>query len=60
MTDAEAWPSGTAGYLRAQFENGEADGTCSSLDVIATAARACGFGRTSGPGDTRERCDPLG
>jgi hypothetical protein len=26
------------------FEKGEADGARDALDVIATAARACGFG----------------
>jgi uridine phosphorylase len=30
--------------IKGDFEKGEADGTRSSLDVIATAARACGFG----------------
>jgi uridine phosphorylase len=41
--------------IEGDFEKGEADGTRSSLDVIATAARACGFGPTAGPGDTRAR-----
>jgi uridine phosphorylase len=30
--------------IEGDFEKGEADGTRDSLDVIATAARACGFG----------------
>jgi uridine phosphorylase len=30
--------------MEGDFEKGEADGTSNSLDVIATAARACGFG----------------
>lgn len=30
--------------IEGDFEKGEADGTRSSLEVIATAARACGFG----------------
>lgn len=30
--------------VEGDFEKGEADGTRDSLDVIATAARACGFG----------------
>jgi hypothetical protein len=29
--------------IEGDFEKGEADGTRSSLDVIVTAARACGF-----------------
>jgi hypothetical protein len=30
--------------VEGDFEKGEADGTRDSLNVIATAARACGFG----------------
>jgi uridine phosphorylase len=30
--------------IEGDFEKGEADGTRDSLDVIATAARGCGFG----------------
>jgi hypothetical protein len=41
--------------IEGDFEKGEADGTRSSLNVIATAARACGFGPTAGPGDPRAR-----
>jgi uridine phosphorylase len=34
--------------IEGDFEKGEADGTRSSLDVIATSARACGFGPSCG------------
>jgi uridine phosphorylase len=34
--------------VEGDFEKGEADGTRSSLDVIAAAARACGFAPTCG------------